>query len=250
MTTSRLVPNLRTWSRPIRRRSVRIRRSVSRRAGGRRRAHTYGRAPAPHRPPGLPDDPFPDPGRPSTDETDRSLVAGRGDPRQHVLPEAARRWHRPSGDDQGSCRTGAVERGGRTGRSASCGDRDGRCARCVERPEQPRTPGSGAGTVSRVLPICFPASDVIFGERVRRVIAHNRWDLQSPEGIALMQAVLRRSYPMATVLREVQTLDGGWQPTRIVAVHRDGRRGSIRANVVVQDGPGAIQRHGRGRHDR
>ena len=79
--------------------------------------------------------------------------------------------------------------------------------------------------MSRVLPICFPASDVIFGERVRRVIARSRWDLQSPEGIALMQAVLRKNYPLATVLPEIRTLDGAWQPIRVVAVHRDGRQG-------------------------
>lgn len=47
--------------------------------------------------------------------------------------------------------------------------------------------------------MCVPASDVGFAERVRHVVAQDRWDVDSPEGIALVEAVLRQSYPLATV---------------------------------------------------
>jgi hypothetical protein len=76
--------------------------------------------------------------------------------------------------------------------------------------------------VTRVLAVCFPATDVRFGERVRRVIDRGSWDLASPEGIALIQALLRESYPMATVLPSDAQLGGGWQPTLVLDVHRDG----------------------------
>jgi hypothetical protein len=54
--------------------------------------------------------------------------------------------------------------------------------------------------MSPVEAICVPASDVTFGDRVRGLIRNEHWDLQSPEGIGLMQALLRGSYPNATVL--------------------------------------------------
>jgi hypothetical protein len=76
--------------------------------------------------------------------------------------------------------------------------------------------------VTRVLAVCFPATDLTFGERVRRAVDRGPWDLASPEGIALMQALLRESYPMATVLLRGAQLGGGWRPTLVLDVHRDG----------------------------
>lgn len=76
--------------------------------------------------------------------------------------------------------------------------------------------------MTRVLPVCFPATDLQFGERVRRVVDRGLWDLASPEGIALMQALLRESYPMATVLPRDAQLGGGWLLTLVLDVHRDG----------------------------
>ena len=75
--------------------------------------------------------------------------------------------------------------------------------------------------MSRVLAICLPASDVGFGERVKRVVAQDRWDLDSPEGLALMQAVLRGSYPKATVLSH-GVAAGGQRRTVVLDVYRDG----------------------------
>jgi hypothetical protein len=40
-----------------------------------------------------------------------------------------------------------------------------------------------------------------------------------------MQALLRESYPMATVLFRGAQLGGGWQPTLVLDVHRDGSTG-------------------------
>ncbi len=79
--------------------------------------------------------------------------------------------------------------------------------------------------MTRVLAVCLPASDAGFGERVRHVVAQDRWDLDSPEGLALMQAVLRGTYPMATVLSH-GVASGGRQRTVAVDVYRDGHPGA------------------------
>jgi hypothetical protein len=76
--------------------------------------------------------------------------------------------------------------------------------------------------VNTVLAVCFPATDISFGERVRAAIGTDHWDLTSLEGLALMQSVLRQSYPLATVRRESRTLDGRRAPTLVVDVYRDG----------------------------
>lgn len=75
--------------------------------------------------------------------------------------------------------------------------------------------------MSRVLATCLPASDVGFGERVRQVVSRDSWDLDSPEGLALMQAVLRGSYPRAT-LRTHGVWAGTRRRTIVVEVYRDG----------------------------
>jgi hypothetical protein len=82
--------------------------------------------------------------------------------------------------------------------------------------------------VDRVLAVCFPASDIGFGERVRNVVAQKPWDLRSPEGQALLQTILRESYPYATVAPAATTLDGGWHPPVLVHVYRDGDTGPTR----------------------
>ena len=75
--------------------------------------------------------------------------------------------------------------------------------------------------MSRILATCLPASDVAFGERVRQVVSRDGWDLDSPEGLALVEEVLRGSYPRATVRSH-----GVWAGTRrrtiVVEVYRDG----------------------------
>jgi hypothetical protein len=76
--------------------------------------------------------------------------------------------------------------------------------------------------VNTVLAVCFPATDIGFGERVRSAIAADHWDLTSPEGLALMESVLRQRYPLATVRRESRTLEGRRAPTIVVDVYRDG----------------------------
>jgi len=69
----------------------------------------------------------------------------------------------------------------------------------------------------------FPASDASFAAYVRQVLGARRWDLQSPEGRALLQALLRHSYPVATVIaREQLVPDGRLALATVVAVYRDG----------------------------
>ncbi len=73
-----------------------------------------------------------------------------------------------------------------------------------------------------VLAVCCPPTDVTFGQWVRSVIADDTWDLRSREGIALMQAVLRQTYPASTVKHAARTLDGGARPILVLDVCREG----------------------------
>ena len=75
--------------------------------------------------------------------------------------------------------------------------------------------------MSRILATCLPASDVAFGERVRQVVSREGWDLDSPEGLALVQEALRGSYPRAT-LRTHGVWAGSRRRTIVVEVYRDG----------------------------
>jgi hypothetical protein len=86
--------------------------------------------------------------------------------------------------------------------------------------------------MTRVLAVCFPPTDVSFGERVRHVVERGRWDLASPEGIALMQALLRESYPMTIVLSRDVRLEGGWRSTLVLEVHRDGPTGPDETRIA------------------
>ena len=79
--------------------------------------------------------------------------------------------------------------------------------------------------LSRVLAACIPPSDAGFRERVRHVVSQDRWNLDSLEGIALMQAVLRGTYPMATVLGHGVSA-GGVRRTVVLDVFRDGGPGA------------------------
>ncbi len=101
--------------------------------------------------------------------------------------------------------------------------------------------------MSRVVAVCQPTSDAGFGERVRHVVAQDRWDLDSPEGIALMQAILRETYPMATVVGHDGVWSGGQRRTVIVDVWRDGLTTDVDsvtrwANAVYDQGAGAAYR--------
>ncbi len=101
--------------------------------------------------------------------------------------------------------------------------------------------------MTRVVAACLPSSDAGFGERVRHVIDQGRWDLGSPEGIRLVQAVLRRSYPMATVVGHGGVWSGGVRRTVLLDVYRDGTpdaaRDAMRWIGAVYDlgGPSAFR---------
>ena len=79
--------------------------------------------------------------------------------------------------------------------------------------------------MSRVLAVALPASDAAFSERVRHVVSQDRWDLDSPEGTALVQAVLRQSYPTATVVPHGVSA-GARHRTVALDVYRDGPPGA------------------------
>lgn len=94
----------------------------------------------------------------------------------------------------------------------------------------------------RVHAACQPATDVGFSERVRRVVSQDRWDLNSVEGVALMQAVLRETFPMATVLSHGVSA-GSVRRTVALDVYRDGVPGvmdrTVRWTQAVYDLSGA-----------
>jgi hypothetical protein len=75
--------------------------------------------------------------------------------------------------------------------------------------------------VNRALAVSYPASDAQFGEHVRAIVQDDDWDLDSAEGVALLEAVLRATYPMATVVAD-RTTSAGWAPRVVLDVYRDG----------------------------
>ena len=97
--------------------------------------------------------------------------------------------------------------------------------------------------MSRVIAVCLPASDAAFGERVRRVVAQDRGDLGSPHGSGQLQATLRESYPLATVVSQGGVWAGGLRRTVVLDVHRDGPPGAaslaVRWAGAVYDRSGA-----------
>lgn len=96
--------------------------------------------------------------------------------------------------------------------------------------------------MNRVLAVCTPDTDQTFGEHVRGVVADDRFDLRSPEGVALIEALLRKSYPMATVLPKDIGVAGGWHATLVVEVDRDGLgRGAWREAVEDRSGGAAVE---------
>jgi len=76
--------------------------------------------------------------------------------------------------------------------------------------------------VTRVLAVCIPATDDSFGERVRSVVARHTVDLESPEGVALMQALLRERFPFATVWPHIDAEAASEHPTIQLHFFRDG----------------------------
>lgn len=76
--------------------------------------------------------------------------------------------------------------------------------------------------MSHVLARCRPETDAGFQERVRTLTTRETWDLASAEGVALMQAVLRATYPLATVAEYDGVWSGGQRRTTVVEVDRDG----------------------------
>ena len=78
-----------------------------------------------------------------------------------------------------------------------------------------------------VVPVCFPSSDLGFGERVRGFVHSERWHLDSTEGLALLQALLRESYPLASVIAHERALAGDSHTVTVLDVYRDGVIGLV-----------------------
>jgi hypothetical protein len=73
------------------------------------------------------------------------------------------------------------------------------------------------------MPTTRPASDARFRTLVHRAVQSTGWTIASPEGAALLEAVLRADYPSATVVVQAQTeLDALHELDPIVVAYRDG----------------------------
>jgi hypothetical protein len=71
--------------------------------------------------------------------------------------------------------------------------------------------------------ITRPAWDKRFKAHVRSALISGQWEIRSPEGIALLQSLLRTSYPYATVVAREQTaLDALHGLDPLVVAYRDG----------------------------
>lgn len=75
--------------------------------------------------------------------------------------------------------------------------------------------------MNSVVPVCFPTSDTRFGEHVRSFVHRERWHLDSAEGVALLQALLRTSYPMVSVSSHEQVLSRDGHTVTVIDVFRD-----------------------------
>jgi hypothetical protein len=87
---------------------------------------------------------------------------------------------------------------------------------------------SGARVMDTVVPVCFPSSDLGFGERVRAFVHSERWHLASAEGTALLQALLRESYPLASVVPHERLLVDDGHLVQVLDVFRDGVDPTVR----------------------
>jgi hypothetical protein len=75
--------------------------------------------------------------------------------------------------------------------------------------------------MNSLVPVCFPSSDVRFGEQVRSFVHRERWHLDGAEGVALLQALLRTSYPMASVSSHEQVLSRDGHTVTVTEAYRD-----------------------------
>ena len=94
--------------------------------------------------------------------------------------------------------------------------------------------------MDRAIAVCVPADDPVFGERVRLIVSQDRWDLGEAEGAALLEALLRRTYPSATVRAwRVPSGDGRNRTVR-VDVYRDGYTSMIARGAASGRASGAV----------
>ena len=75
--------------------------------------------------------------------------------------------------------------------------------------------------MNSVVPVCFPSSDARFGEHVRSFVHRERWQLDSPEGVALLQSLIRTSYTMVSVSSREQVLSRDGHTVTVIDVYRD-----------------------------
>jgi PAS domain S-box-containing protein len=93
----------------------------------------------------------------------------------------------------------------------------------MERPEQPGPGKPSVGPMTLIVTVTHPPSDRGFARHVHETLGNADWALDSPAGLALLQSLLRTSYPLASVVAQEQpSLHGNRGPDARVMVFRDG----------------------------
>ncbi len=85
-----------------------------------------------------------------------------------------------------------------------------------------------------IVALCFPTSDADFRARVRAFLDAGSWELDSPEGVALLQALLRESFPVAAVVHRPHEVMPGVRIPRVVEVYRDGLVRTVNEALAVR----------------
>jgi hypothetical protein len=88
--------------------------------------------------------------------------------------------------------------------------------------------------MTRLVATTYPLSDVPFARRVRETLAEHAWDLESEEGVALLEALLRVSYPVATIVSTSAVAPyGGIVVAQLLEIHRDGDSSPQRTSIAA-----------------
>lgn len=87
------------------------------------------------------------------------------------------------------------------------------------------------------VPMTHPASDARFRTLVQSGVGDTTWEMTSPEGIALLEALLRTRYPYAAVIARAQTaLDALHELDPLVVAYRDGLPDEAEVATLPGDG--------------
>ena len=83
--------------------------------------------------------------------------------------------------------------------------------------------------MNRIVSATYPTGDTAFARRVHRVLGLGAWEFDSDQDVALLQGVLRTSFPMTAVVVD-RSCESSSGPTTHLSVYRDGLAASPEAS--------------------